>query len=723
MNDFAEMFNMDLDMNAAIDDRDAYPGRNRIEMMANPAMWMTDTHFTDLQMITLRQICQNNIAYGGMRESCGVEEITEDLRRTTGNMNISLHTVMEMLCQMNSIVFRRAARSRHIRVYPAAEGRLSIMVQKFQKDHDAGMIPASLPALVLKAVWSVPPAEALIPMKYKLNAGPQINYDTRKDCPEETRRFPTRLLDEDQHDDMDTLDAAGGNNTDDAQTMEGWEDPQWDGQNNRWQTTIDKFEDFLKVQWTDHGPRYRLIIGLNLEQKIGKLFVHRNQAKAWKTLRGSLSDFVSTMRAEQVMDEFPGGVWSFAAYAKLWADAKEFEPFLLMTMEAEKRFYALKLLEEYDWCMNRDWSRQAWFRATVVGSCALTGEMQVIVIGAEIPKFVGDEYMISDEESNRFVQFGDQMVRDKQEICVPALMAEWMRTGNLFVHTTGVIPSGAVIRVQLTRLVSKDSNIGVTWEIANVGMPEKTIDGKIKMMRSYQVDIKTPEGQESIRRTLGEYTDRSRLPPSSVVARANIYRAQATFSGLIRLKATVVEKDLVWNKPTAEDLGLMMSTWTMDSIEGMTTHGVQNRNNFLNQVRNIVQTNDRLDGSILNCITVTEEERRLRMHDAWQARGLIDAVFNVCEASEEYRYVSRYHVRCDGNAEDRNLPRPEHQWVEETAENRVATGNQSNHQTWQGDWQGSWQNEWHSDRQQERGQAGKGTKGGATASSGKGSRL
>ena len=64
-NDFAEMFAMDIEMHHPEEDNGEYPGHNRIEMMANPAMWTTDAHYADLQMIALRQICQNNIAYGG----------------------------------------------------------------------------------------------------------------------------------------------------------------------------------------------------------------------------------------------------------------------------------------------------------------------------------------------------------------------------------------------------------------------------------------------------------------------------------------------------------------------------------------------------------------------------------------------------------------------------------------------------------------------------------
>ena len=175
--DFGEMFAMEVDMRAGYDDNDEYPGVNRIEMMANPALWMTETHWSDVQMITLRQICMNNIAYGGARESCGVDEITEDLRKTTGNMNISLQTAISLLCQIKTIVFRRAVKSKHLRVYAIEDGPVAAKVKRFQKDRDSGRVPDTLPSVVLKAVWSAPPAEPLVPMKYRRNAGYGINYD------------------------------------------------------------------------------------------------------------------------------------------------------------------------------------------------------------------------------------------------------------------------------------------------------------------------------------------------------------------------------------------------------------------------------------------------------------------------------------------------------------------------------------------------------------------
>ena len=99
-----------------------YPGRNRIEMMANPALWSTQAHTSDMERITLRAICGNSIGYGGYRTSCGIEEITFELRQLAGNKTISMQTVVALLLEMNACVFRRAVKSKHLRVYPASTG-------------------------------------------------------------------------------------------------------------------------------------------------------------------------------------------------------------------------------------------------------------------------------------------------------------------------------------------------------------------------------------------------------------------------------------------------------------------------------------------------------------------------------------------------------------------------------------------------------------------------
>ena len=128
------------------------------------------------------------------RESCGIDEIAEDLRKTTGNLTISLHSILEMLCMMNSVVFRRATKSRHLRVYPSPDGAMMRKVVKFQRDHDDNRVPEILPPVVLKAMWSVPPSEALVAMRYRHTAGPGMHYDTSKDCPPEWRKFPNEEI-------------------------------------------------------------------------------------------------------------------------------------------------------------------------------------------------------------------------------------------------------------------------------------------------------------------------------------------------------------------------------------------------------------------------------------------------------------------------------------------------------------------------------------------------
>ena len=82
-NSFVEMFRAQIDVYME-EANEEYPGRNRIEMMANPVMWMTDVHNADLEWITLRAICGNSIGYGGYRTSCGIDEITFELRQLAG---------------------------------------------------------------------------------------------------------------------------------------------------------------------------------------------------------------------------------------------------------------------------------------------------------------------------------------------------------------------------------------------------------------------------------------------------------------------------------------------------------------------------------------------------------------------------------------------------------------------------------------------------------------
>ena len=67
-NSFVEMFHAPIDH--SMDDVAAdYPGRDRIEMMANPVLWDTDEHMSDMEWIVLRSICGNAIGYGGHRAS------------------------------------------------------------------------------------------------------------------------------------------------------------------------------------------------------------------------------------------------------------------------------------------------------------------------------------------------------------------------------------------------------------------------------------------------------------------------------------------------------------------------------------------------------------------------------------------------------------------------------------------------------------------------------
>ena len=104
-NSFVDMFRAQIDVYMEEAANEEYPGRNRIEMMANPVLWSTPTHISDMEWITLRSICGNSVGYGGYRTSCGIEEITAELRQLTGNKAISMQTVVAILLEMNVCVF------------------------------------------------------------------------------------------------------------------------------------------------------------------------------------------------------------------------------------------------------------------------------------------------------------------------------------------------------------------------------------------------------------------------------------------------------------------------------------------------------------------------------------------------------------------------------------------------------------------------------------------
>ena len=56
-NSFVDMFRAQIDVYMEEAANVEYPGRDRIEMMANPALWSTPTHISDMEWITLRSIC------------------------------------------------------------------------------------------------------------------------------------------------------------------------------------------------------------------------------------------------------------------------------------------------------------------------------------------------------------------------------------------------------------------------------------------------------------------------------------------------------------------------------------------------------------------------------------------------------------------------------------------------------------------------------------------
>ena len=148
-----------------------------------------------------------------------------------------------------------------------------------------------------------------------------------------------------------------------------------------------------------------------------------------------------------------------------------------MTMEPEKRMHVYNVIQAYNRLMECMQSRAMWFRATVMGSSSMTGEMQVKIIGGDIvdPPM---QSILDDAHEVIRQQIIGEVVGVETLSNVPAVMTEWIRRGNLFVRITGVIPEKAVVRVQLSRVVDDCEPSGISWEVVNIGLPVKSARGE-----------------------------------------------------------------------------------------------------------------------------------------------------------------------------------------------------------------------------------------------------
>ena len=328
----------------------------------------------------------------------------------------------------------------------------------------------------------------------------------------------------------------------------------------------------------------------------------------------------------------------------------------MMTMEPEKRMHVYNVIQAYNRLMECHHSRSVWFFATVMGSSSLTGEMQVKITGGSIVD--APEGTILDDASEVIRhQIIAEVVGVETMSNVPAVMTEWVRRGNLFVHITGVIPERAVVRVQLSRIIDDCEQSGISWEVVNIGLPMKSARGETLKIYDFQLDERTPVGNDSIRRILKDFMPRSRLPMLGMHKRINEHRAQSTFSSLVSLKSWTKEKEVIWNYPSNDDNDSSnIESWIMDDVQ--TGKGVgPKRQEFLDGLTKLVNEGARLCRvefkKDLTCL-----QRRNLMMAAFEKRGLIDEVFNMCETTQQFVYVDDTRVGVDKNAPSQDLPRP-----------------------------------------------------------------
>ena len=289
----------------------------------------------------------------------------------------------------------------------------------------------------------------------------------------------------------------------------------------------------------------------------------------------------------------------------------------------------------------------------------------------------------------------------------PAVMTEWIRRGNLFVHITGVIPGKAVVRVQLSRVIDDCEQSGISWEVANIGLPVKSARGETVKIFDFQLDERTPVGNDSVRKILKDFMPRSRLPPLRMHKRINENRAQSTFSSLVSLKSWTREKEVIWNYPSNDDNDTSnIESWIMDDVQ--TAAGVgPKRQEFLDGLTKIVNDGERLKRAEFKK-DLTVLQRRNLMMASYEKRGLIDEVFNMCETTQQFVYVGENHVGVDRSLPVLDLPRPptskgSEEWPRkgkgkgkqagyaymnrsEAGYGNNWDGNRSAHSTWNGDW-------------------------------------
>ena len=87
--------------------------------------------------------------------------------------------------------------------------------------------------------------------------------------------------------------------------------------------------------------------------KISSLMLSRRQVQVRNLLRGSLTEFCQTLNAEGLKEEFPEGQWTFLSYANLWAESRNYEGSIMMTMEPEKRMHVYNVIQAYNRLMER----------------------------------------------------------------------------------------------------------------------------------------------------------------------------------------------------------------------------------------------------------------------------------------------------------------------------------------------------------------------------------
>ena len=249
-------------------------------------------------------------------------------------------------------------------------------------------------------------------------------YDTRQDCPTETLRFPTRPIADATVADME-MPPAPRRDSGEAATIydEGIATRQWDQSRSQWIVTIESYEDLPKVAWGEKEARHTYRFPDGCPVKISSLMLNRKQSMVWHLLRGSLTEFRETMSANATADEFPEGQWTFAGYANLWQESRDYELAIMMTMAPEKRMHVYSMIQKYSRLMEVHHCRAIWFRAVVVGSSSLTGEMRVRIIGGAVVDTPEGTILDAASEGIRW-EVAEGLIGNEEPSGVPAVMSE-----------------------------------------------------------------------------------------------------------------------------------------------------------------------------------------------------------------------------------------------------------------------------------------------------------